>query len=198
MLGKLKILPDYHTVTWYKWLRNSKDWCISRQLWWGHRIPAYFVQIQGQPKAEFRDNNYWVTGRSYEEALSKAAIKFNVHPDVISLSQDEDLLDTRFSSGIFPFSTMGWPDNTPNLQAYYPGTLLETGHPLLLGDPLGHAGTIPTRKAYLQRGTSDHRKCLLLLLMSIIGEEISCITNECEMCCFDSHGTEYQMQLCLN
>ncbi|XP_067941073.1 valine--tRNA ligase-like isoform X2 [Watersipora subatra] len=129
--GELRIIPDTHTNTWYKWLNNSRDWCISRQLWWGHRIPAYFVEIKGKPKAESSDNQYWVSGRDHAEALQKAVEKFQVTADDITLTQDEDVLDTWFSSGLFPFSVFGWPDNTPDLQAYYPGTLLETGHDII-------------------------------------------------------------------
>merc|ERR1712168_1763533 len=99
----------------------------------GHRIPAYFVEVNDQsvPPGDRADGNYWISGRTESEVRHKAAIKFNVSEDKIKLYQDEDVLDTWFSSGIFPFSIFGWPEKTKELQYFYPGTLLETGHDIL-------------------------------------------------------------------
>lgn len=121
----LKIIPDMHEGVWYRWLEDAQDWCISRQLWWGHRIPAYHISIAGGNKCRAdteSDNFYWVSAQNQAEAMKKAQAKFpDVSADKIELWHDEDVLDTWFSSGIFPFSICGWPEKTPDLNQYYPG-----------------------------------------------------------------------------
>jgi len=129
--GDLKIIPAMYEKTWYAWMENCRDWCISRQLWWGHRIPAYYVTIMGQPSGSDDLDQYWVSGRSIEEATDRAAQKFNVAKDQVFLRQDEDVLDTWFSSGLYPFSVFGWPEKTVDLEMFYPNSLLETGHDIL-------------------------------------------------------------------
>jgi valyl-tRNA synthetase len=105
--GELVIRPQQCEDEWYRWMANINDWCISRQLWWGHRCPAYYVNIENE--ADSRANSeYWVAGRDLEEAKQKAASKFP--GKTFTLEQDEDVLDTWFSSGLWPFSIMGWPD----------------------------------------------------------------------------------------
>lgn len=128
---ELKILPDIFEPVWYRWLEDIRDWCISRQLWWGHRIPSYFVSSDEIPAGNETDDHYWVSAHSYDEALDKAAQRFNVSKDKIRLAQDEDVLDTWFSSGLFPFSSFGWPNSTDDLKRFFPTTLLETGHDIL-------------------------------------------------------------------
>ncbi|RCN40666.1 valine--tRNA ligase [Ancylostoma caninum] len=131
--GELKLIPDYHVATWKRWLQSNRDWCISRQLWWGHRIPAYFVTVTDgkTPIGDPCDDHYWVSAHSEEIAIQKAAKKFNVDPKFIKLKWDEDVLDTWFSSGMWPFAIMGWPENTSDMQLYFPSNVLETGHDIL-------------------------------------------------------------------
>ncbi len=131
---ELKIVPEFHEAVWFRWLDDCHDWCISRQLWWGHRIPAYHITLVGEESlsADDTDNTYWVSAQSESEAMVKARLKFPTYPaEKILLKHDEDVLDTWFSSGIFPFSICGWPDATPDMSQYYPGHLLETGHDIL-------------------------------------------------------------------
>jgi len=131
--GKLKILPETHVKTWYQWLENAKDWCISRQLWWGHRIPAYLCTVKGIiDKPDTNNQDHWIIAKSQEEAKKKAMEKYKVSEDKIVLEQDSDVLDTWFSSGILPLSSLGWP-NTDNkdFKAFYPTQLLETGTDIL-------------------------------------------------------------------
>jgi valyl-tRNA synthetase len=85
--GDLIIEPKMHEVTWFGWLDNIQDWCISRQLWWGHRIPAYFVLVKGHPRAQSTDSNYWVVARTFEDAKLQAATRFHVSEDDITLEQ---------------------------------------------------------------------------------------------------------------
>ena len=129
---ELTILPPSEEKTWFRWLENIQDWCISRQLWWGHRIPTYLVTIPGKIDHPDKNNHeHWVVGRDEAEALDNAAKKWKVPKKKISLAQDEDVLDTWFSSGFFPFSTMGWPEETDDMKAFFPGDLLETGGDIL-------------------------------------------------------------------
>ena len=120
---KIKFIPGLKDE-WIKWLTNeqSKNWCISRQLWWGHRIPAYKVVF----KEECNNLNNgemdekWVVASNLEAARILASKKYNISFEQFDLFQDEDVLDTWFSSGIFPISIFGWPNSTEDLKRYYP------------------------------------------------------------------------------
>ncbi len=115
--GQIQIVPEFFTKVYYNWMENIEDWCISRQLWWGHRIPVWY----GPDGKIF-------CARSEEKALEKASQHYG--KDVI-LEQDPDVLDTWFSSGLWPFSTLGWPEKTPDLDYFYPTSVLETGYDIL-------------------------------------------------------------------
>ncbi|CAK7894206.1 hypothetical protein CAAN1_09S03510 [[Candida] anglica] len=126
--GRITITPKTSEAEYFHWLENIQDWCISRQLWWGHRCPVYYVVIEGMEEDRL-NNDYWVAGRTYEEALEKAQKKF---PDTkFTLEQDEDVLDTWFSSGLWPFSTLGWPNKSVDMSKFYPMSMLETGWDIL-------------------------------------------------------------------
>uniref|UniRef100_A0A915Q346 valine--tRNA ligase n=1 Tax=Setaria digitata TaxID=48799 RepID=A0A915Q346_9BILA len=162
--GHLKIIPDFHVATWRKWLENIRDWCISRQLWWGHRIPAYFVTILDAevPLDSSDDNDYWVCAQDEAEALRKAARKFGISEEKISVKRDEDVLDTWFSSAMWPFEIFGWPEKSADLDNFFPTTLLETGHDILffwvarmvfMSQEL--TGRLPFREVYLHAMIRD-------------------------------------------
>ena len=123
--GDIKIVPQRFDKTWSNWLTDIHDWCVSRQLWWGHRIPVWYVGESG-------DNEY-IVARNENEARQKAVEQG--HPPDVSLRQDEDVLDTWFSSGLWPFATVGWPQNEgvedSDLSRFYPSTCLETGYDIL-------------------------------------------------------------------
>ena len=126
--GTVKINPESAERNYFMWMENIQDWCLSRQLWWGHRAPAYFVDIEGG-QGNSSDGNLWVCAQSEEAAREKAEKKFPGKK--FTLRWDEDVLDTWFSSGLWPFSTLGWPKKTKDMETLYPTSILETGWDIL-------------------------------------------------------------------
>lgn len=113
--GKIKFVPQQYENMYFAWMRDIQDWCISRQLWWGHRIPAWYDE----------------QGKVYVAASeAEAREKYNLAAD-LPLTQDNDVLDTWFSSGLWTFGTLGWPENTPELQTFHPSSVLVTGFDII-------------------------------------------------------------------
>ncbi|WP_375277529.1 valine--tRNA ligase [Alteromonas australica] len=113
--GEIRFVPENWNKTYYQWMHNIQDWCISRQLWWGHRIPAWYDE-----------NGKVFVGRTEEEVREKHGLGSDV-----TLSQDDDVLDTWFSSALWPFATMGWPEDTPDLETFVPSSVLVTGFDII-------------------------------------------------------------------
>eukprot|EP01083_Nonionella_stella_P024627 67898_1 len=127
--GDLQILPEKDKQTFFHFMDNIRPWCISRQLWWGHRIPAFLPVVKGQPPLDPDVGENWIIAKDKTEAMKMAVEKFGT--EEIELEQDPDVLDTWFSSGLFPFAVFGWPEENPDLKKFYPGELLETGRDIL-------------------------------------------------------------------
>lgn len=155
----MKIEPPQSKREFFRWMDNIQDWCISRQLWWGHRCPAYFVRIEGEQQSR-DDDQFWVVGRTPEQVHERAAALAGGRP--YELEQDEDVLDTWFSSGLWPFSILGWPNKSDDMRTFYPTSLLETGWDILffwvarmimLG--VYHTGELPFKEVFCHAMVRD-------------------------------------------
>uniref|UniRef100_A0A674GW45 valine--tRNA ligase n=1 Tax=Taeniopygia guttata TaxID=59729 RepID=A0A674GW45_TAEGU len=181
--GRLRLVPEFHEKNWRTWMENAGDWCLSRQLWWGHQVPAF--QVTGGPRGAPGDpggapggplgapggplgapgdpqEGPWFVGRSEAEARAAAAAALGCPPQELHLQQDPDVLDTWFSSALFPFAALGWPEQSPDLRRFYPTSLLVTGSDLLffwvarmvmLGQQL--TGQLPFRQVLLHALVRD-------------------------------------------
>jgi len=136
--GRIRIIPERFTKVYYNWLENIQDWCISRQLWWGHRIPV------------------WYCGDCSQMTVTRQDPSVCAHCGSQNIEQDPDVLDTWFSSGLWPFSTLGWPEETPDYRYFYPTTVMETGYDILffwvarmIMSGLEFTGKIPFETVYL-------------------------------------------------
>ncbi|MBI5824117.1 MAG: valine--tRNA ligase [Chloroflexi bacterium] len=141
--GRIKIVPERFEKTYYNWLENIKDWCISRQLWWGHRIPVWYCH----------ENHMTVTREDPKQCATCGSKE---------IRQDDDVLDTWFSSGLWPFSTLGWPEETPDYKYFYPTSYMETGYDILffwvarmIMSGLEYTGQIPFHTVYLHGTIRD-------------------------------------------
>lgn len=138
--GDIKFIPENWSKTYFEWMRNIEDWCISRQLWWGHRIPAWYDV----------DGSIYV-GRNEKQVREKYKLSSD-----ITLSQDPDVLDTWFSSALWPFSTLGWPEKTKELNSFYPTSVLVTGFDIIffwvarmIMMGIKFMGKVPFREVYI-------------------------------------------------
>ncbi len=142
--GDIRFVPENWNKTYYNWMENIEDWCISRQIWWGHRIPAWYD----------KNGNIFVAD-SLEEAQQQAG-------EGVALIQDNDVLDTWFSSALWPFSTLGWPEKTPELSRFYPTNVLVTGFDIIffwvarmIMFGLKFTGNVPFKDIYITGLTRD-------------------------------------------
>ncbi|NLA79990.1 MAG: valine--tRNA ligase, partial [Chloroflexi bacterium] len=144
--GEIKFVPERFTKVFLNWMNNIQDWCISRQLWWGHRIPVWYCQ----------DCDEVIVGRETPSQCSKCGSS--------DLQQDNDVLDTWFSSGLWPFSVFGWPEETPDFKYFYPISVMETGYDILffwvarmVMDGIEFTGKAPFHTVYLHGMVRDDK-----------------------------------------
>lgn len=152
--GRIRIIPDTWNNSYFSWMENIRDWCISRQIWWGHRIPVWYCQEKGNSKC--REKKGIIVSRQEPEDCPYCGSK--------KIVQDEDVLDTWFSSALWPFSTLGWPDETEDLKTFYPTSVLVTAFDILffwvarmIMMGLRFMGEVPFKDVYIHAIVRDSK-----------------------------------------
>jgi valyl-tRNA synthetase len=162
--GRTKFVPESWTNTYFHWMRNIHDWTISRQLWWGHQIPAWYCLDCSPRLGEGTDTPGGIDATRAEPLVGRTAPEKCPKCAGSRFEQDPDVLDTWFSSGLWPFSTLGWPQQTPELKSFYPNSVMETGHDILffwvarmMMMGLHFMGDVPFRTVYLHAMVRDEK-----------------------------------------
>ncbi|MCI0427933.1 MAG: valine--tRNA ligase [Nitrospiraceae bacterium] len=161
--GRIRIIPEGWTNNYLDWMREIKDWCISRQIWWGHRIPAWYCRTcNGEVLVSTKPDGTWIIPREARPVVAKTQPTLCPACGGKDLIRDPDVLDTWFSSGLWPFSTLGWPEQTPELKTYYPTSVLVTGLDILffwvarmIMMGLKFMGDVPFRDVYIHALVRD-------------------------------------------
>ncbi|HSK31663.1 MAG TPA: valine--tRNA ligase, partial [Candidatus Limnocylindria bacterium] len=162
--GRIRIVPEGWTNSYFAWMENIKDWCISRQIWWGHQIPAWYCRsCEGANLITGADGDYRLT-KDAKPFVSRQTPQLCPRCGGNDLIQDPDVLDTWFSSGLWPFSTLGWPDNSDDLKTFYPTSALVTGFDILffwvarmIMMGLKFMGEVPFRDVYIHALVRDEQ-----------------------------------------
>ena len=162
--GRIRIVPDRFAKVYFNWMDNIRDWCVSRQLWWGHRIPVWYCDGCGEVIVEMDDPSSCPACGGFD------------------LSRDDDVLDTWFSSGLWPHSTLGWPDETADMDYFYPGSVMETGHDILffwvarmIFFGIENVGDIPFHTVYLHGMVRDPEGVKMSKLLGNVMDPIDLI-----------------------
>ncbi len=162
--GRTKFVPESWTNTYFHWMRNIHDWTISRQLWWGHQIPAWYCADCSPRLGEGTDSPGGIDATRAEPLVGRAAPEKCPKCGGSRFEQDPDVLDTWFSSGLWPFSTLGWPEQAPEVKTFYPNSVMETGHDILffwvarmMMMGLHFMGDVPFRTVYLHAMVRDEK-----------------------------------------